>query len=513
MSASGPLEEEEGKARPGSPERRDSISTVASFAFIPPTLPSYLARSISHDDGTDQQQHRLGLAEAVALVVGMQIGSGIFSSPGVIVHSTKSVGSSLVVWLVSGLLAWTGASSFAELGSAIPLNGGAQAYLAYAYSPFVSYLFCWTAVSALKPGSCAIIALIFGEYVNRLIATLTSHEEHPLVADWTIKATASVVVMVITAINLISSRAGSGAQVVLTGLKVASLMFIIVLGFVSLVIKGSGPTFGSGQGVFEGASTEFSSYAIALYSGLWAFDGSDQVNYVAGQLKNPTRDIPRVIHLSMSTVLFLFLAANVSYFLVLPLSVVAQSNTVALDFGVKVFGKIGAVVFSVVVAISCFGALNGSFYTTARLIQSSAKEGFLPKTFARLSSRDTPDNALALQLCITLVFIVFGGGFRGLVNFFSVTSWTFYLLTVAGLIVLRYKEPNLERPYKTWLVTPIVFCVVALFLLLMPVVAAPLEALAAATFILAGIPAYYLTVRASRPAESGRGFVARAQGK
>lgn len=134
MSASGPLEEEEGKARPESPERRDSISTVASFAFIPPTLPSYLARSISHDDGTDQQQHRLGLAEAVALVVGMQIGSGIFSSPGVIVHSTKSVGSSLVVWLVSGLLAWTGASSFAELGSAIPLNGGAQAYLAYAVS-------------------------------------------------------------------------------------------------------------------------------------------------------------------------------------------------------------------------------------------------------------------------------------------------------------------------------------------------------------------------------------------
>lgn len=173
------LEEEEVKARPGS-HRRDSTSTVASFAFIPPTLPSYLSRSISHDNESEQQQHRLGLAEAVALVVGMQIGSGIFSSPGVIVHSTKSVGSSLVVWLISGILAWTGASSFAELGSAIPLNGGAQAYLAYAvselfklsheplifyarqYNPFVSYLFCWTAISALKPGSCAIIALIFG---------------------------------------------------------------------------------------------------------------------------------------------------------------------------------------------------------------------------------------------------------------------------------------------------------------------------------------------------------------
>lgn len=122
-TASGPLEEEQDDARAKSGIRRDSTSTVESFAFIPPTLPSYLARSISNDDGTDQQHHRLGLAEAVALVVGMQIGSGIFSSPGVIVHSTKSVGSSLVVWLVSGILAWTGGSSFAELGSAISLNG------------------------------------------------------------------------------------------------------------------------------------------------------------------------------------------------------------------------------------------------------------------------------------------------------------------------------------------------------------------------------------------------------
>lgn len=134
LAASSPFDDGERNARPGSPTRRETTSSVASFAFIPPTLPSYLSRSISHADDSEQQHHRLGLAEAIALVIGMQVGSGIFSSPGVIVHSTKSVGSSLIVWLVSGLLAWTGASSFAELGSAIPLNGGAQAYLAYAVS-------------------------------------------------------------------------------------------------------------------------------------------------------------------------------------------------------------------------------------------------------------------------------------------------------------------------------------------------------------------------------------------
>lgn len=123
--------------RPFAHSRQNSASSIASIAFIPPALPAYLPRSLSHsDDPTRQteQRHQLGLTEAIALVVGMQVGSGIFSSPGVIVHSTKSVGSSLIVWLVSGLLAWTGASSFAELGCAIPLNGGAQAYLAYAVS-------------------------------------------------------------------------------------------------------------------------------------------------------------------------------------------------------------------------------------------------------------------------------------------------------------------------------------------------------------------------------------------
>ncbi|KAJ9107294.1 hypothetical protein QFC21_000744 [Naganishia friedmannii] len=437
------FDQEDRLDRPFLHSRQDSASSIASIAFIPPTLPAYLARSLSHSDdptGQTEQRHQLGLTEAIALVVGMQVGSGIFSSPGVIVHSTKSVGSSLIVWLVSGLLAWTGASSFAELGCAIPLNGGAQAYLAYAYSPFVSYLFCWTAVSALKPGSCAIIALIFGEYINRLIATVVTHEDHPLVAEWTIKT--------------------------------ASLLFIIVLGLVSLVTKGPGPTFGGEQGMFEGASTEVSSYAIALYSGLWAFDGYDQANYVAGQLKSPAKNLPRVIHISMFTVLTLFLAANISYFIVLPKAIVAQSNTVALDFGTKVLGKAGGVVFSVVVA-------------------SSAKESFLPKFFTRLSTRNTPDNALALQALLTLFFVVFGGGFRRLVNFFSVASWTFYLLTVSSAA---------GTPLNSGLI-----------LLLMPIVAAPLEAIAAACFIAAGIPAYYLTVRAGRANNDSDGILWRFQ--
>jgi len=134
------------------------------------------------------------------------------------------------------------------------------------------------------------------------------------------------------------------------------------------------------------------------------------------------------------------------------------------------------------------------FFTTGRLIYVAGKEGYLPALFGRLHpTRKTPLNAMLLQAGITIAFIILGGGFRSLINFAVVASWAFYFLTVLGLVILRIKEPTLERPYKTWITTPLIFCAVALFLLYMPIIAAPLEALAVLGFVLAGIPMYYIT--------------------
>jgi len=188
------------------------------------------------------------------------------------------------------------------------------------------------------------------------------------------------------------------------------------------------------------------------------------------------------------------LVVNVAYFVVLDKETVARSNTVGLDFGRALFGPAGGILFSCIIAVSCFGALNGSFYTSSRLIYAAGQEGYLPSMFGTLHrSRKTPMNALLLQAVMTTLFIMFGGGFRSLINFSTVSAWGFYFLTVLGLLILRVKEPYLERPYKTWLMTPVIFCSVSLFLLCMPVVAAPFEALAALGFIVAGIPVYYLT--------------------
>ncbi|KAF8077916.1 L-methionine transporter [Lyophyllum atratum] len=467
----------------------------SGFEFQRDLLPlstSLTDPSLVHGTGSEKS---VGLINGVALIVGLQIGSGIFSSPGIVVANTQSVGASLTVWLLSGLLAWTGASSFAELGSAIPLNGGAQAYLSYAYGPLISYLFAWTAIIALKPGSNAVISLIFAEYLNRIFWGTTGDEVSPdEIPQWAIKLTAIGAVVVVTIICIATRKLGSRAAVVFTVVKVASLISITILGLVQLARGKASSAFR--QPLFDGSSHSPSSWSLALYSGLWAFDGWDQANYVGGEMTRPEKNIPRAIHSSMAIVTLMFMLANISYFVVLDKATVSLSNTVALDFGRALFGPIGGMLFACMVAFSCFGALNGAFFTTSRLIYAAGRERFLPALFGRLhSSRKTPLNAAMLQAAITITFIMIGGGFRSLINFSVVASWAFYFLTVLGLVILRVKEPMLERPYKTWIITPITFCAVALFLLCMPIIAAPMEAVAVLGFVLAGIPVFYLTRR------------------
>ncbi|KAI0362205.1 amino acid transporter [Trametes cingulata] len=465
--------------------------SVSGFDFQHDLLP--LSASLSEPDEVHPEAHdkRISLVNGIALIVGLQIGSGIFSSPGVVVANTQSVGASLLVWFASGVLGWTGASSFAELGSSIPVNGGAQAYLQYSYGPLVSYLFAWTAISALKPGGNAVISLIFAEYLNRLFWHSTRAEVSPdSIPDWAIKLTAVAAVVVVSIICVATPTLGTRAAVVFTTVKIS----ITILGLVQLARGRASTSFT--EPLFEHSSTSPSSYALALYSGLWAFDGWDQANYVGGEMKNPEKNIPRAIHSSMVVVMILFILANVAYFAVLDKTTVGLSNTVALDFGRALFGPVGGVIFAAMVAFSCFGALNGSFFTSSRLIYVAGKEGYLPALFGRHNTfLKTPLNAMCLNAALTTTFILIGGGFRSLINFAVVASWAFYFLTVLGLVILRVKEPTLHRPYKTWITTPLVFCAVCIFLLCMPIVAAPLEAIAVLGFVLAGIPLYYITHR------------------
>lgn len=232
----------------------------------------------------------------------------------------------------------------------------------------------------------------------------------------------------------------------------------------------------------------------------------------------------------MPLVILCYVLANVSYFLVLPMATVNASNTIAVMFGSKIFGSIGALVLALIVSASCFGALNSTTFTSSRLVYAAGKEGYIPAIFGRLGVSDmdqtpgggslstirsrswfskkvatvfgdedaglfyTPIYALILNSVLTAGYTIVGE-FSTLVTFYGVAGYTFYFITVLGLIVLRVKEPNLERPYRTWITTPIIFCCVSLFLLSRAVFAQPIQTLIVVAFVVAGIPVFFWRIR------------------
>jgi amino acid transporter len=270
-----------------------------------------------------------------------------------------------------------------------------------------------------------------------------------------------------------------------------------------------------------------------------------QTNYVVGEFVNPSRDLPRVIHTAMPLVILSYLLANTAYIFVLPPNVINSSNTIAVKFGAVVFGSVGSLVFALIVSLSCFGALNATVFTSGRLVYAAGKEGFLPSVMGRIGMPGqrgsggmlasssgmvrverrrgcwgmikrwigdedgtigfTPINAMVANGILTTAYILVGE-FGTLVTFYGVAGYTFYFLTVLGLIVLRIREPYLERPYRTWITTPVIFCCVSLFLLTRAVVAEPIQTLIVVGFVTAGVPVYLWQVRGKSGEKSKGGF-------
>lgn len=471
------------------------------------------------------EKHKtLTYLNGLSLIIGVIIGSGVFSSPSQISSKVGSPGAAIVVWIVAGILAWTGAASYAELGGAIPLNGGAQVYLAKTFGELAGFLFTWTAVLVLKPGSAAIISIIMGEYFVRAVIGAEAEYVNP----WITKSVALAGIFSVTLFNCVSTRMGTRINDMLMFLKFVALLFVTVVG---IVVAVTGHTFKDEKDVawkakdwFNDTSTDLSNWAVALYGGLWAYDGWDNTNYVVGEFRNPSRDLPRVIHSAMPLVIVSYVLANVAYFLVLPVEDINGSNTVAVMFGSKVFGPVGSIILALVVSASCLGALNSSTFTAGRLVCVAGKEGYIPGLFGKIGINNqdpsmytqrtrnwafrkldqlfgdgemglffTPIYALVLNGVITAGYCVVGE-FPTLVTFYGVTGYTFHFFTVLGVIVLRVKEPQLERPYQTWITTPIIFCCVSLFLLSRAVFARPIQTLAVVAFVIAGIPIYFWRV-------------------
>jgi APA family basic amino acid/polyamine antiporter len=423
----------------------------------------------------------LRLRDPTAIVVGTIIGSGIFLVPGRVATHLDSLGAVLLVWLVGGVLSLCGALSIAEIGAAFPGAGGLYVYLRHAYGRPAGFLYGWGLLCMIHSGSIATLAVAFGLYLSQLLF-LSNGEQ---------KAVGVGCILILTYVNCLGIRPGKLVQNLLTVIKLGGLSLMTLL----LFARGRPLTSLAGDFWPEGPlRLAWLPFGAALVAVLWAYEGWHVVSFAAGEIKQPTRDLPRSLFHGTLIITGSYLLANAAYYSVLSGAEIRQGDTVAATAMSQAFGPIASGLVSLLILVSIFGAMNGMVLTGPRVYYAMAKEGLFFNAFSQLNARyRTPIVAIVVQgIWASLLTLL--GTFQELFTYVIFTAWIFYGLTVAGVIVLRHKQPALERPFRVpafpWL--PAFFCLAAFGITVSTIVADPHHALLGIALILAGLPVYAL---------------------
>ena len=424
----------------------------------------------------------LNLAHALAINAGTIIGTGIFLVPKTIAASVETAGAILAVWVVASILAMLGALTYAELGAAMPQAGGDYVYIREAFGRRAGFLFGWTQLLVARSGSIAALAAGFAIFLGNFL---------PL-DEWGGKIAALAAVALLTGINVTGVRSGGNVQVVFTVLKIGALVALIVLAFSSDAgtTANFSPFFGSGLELgFIGL------FGLALVDALWAYDGWNDVNLAAGEVRDPRRTIPRAMLGSISVVMVVYILANLAYLYVLPASSQAASQTgVAADVARAIFGDSGARFINVAILLSMFGALNGSILTGARIFYAMAEDGLFFRKFASVHPRYfTPAIALVGQ-ALWAGLLILSGRYRQLTTYVVFASWVFYSLSALALIRLRRTRPDLDRPYMSWgyPYSQLLFVTAATGIILNTLWVSPRESMVGLAIIFLGIPVFWI---------------------
>jgi basic amino acid/polyamine antiporter, APA family len=426
--------------------------------------------------------------DATAIIVGGIIGSGIFVSPGIVARHVPSVGVDLLVWAAAGLIAWCGALCYAELGAAMPETGGTYQFLRRTYrSPLVAFVFGWTFFLVDGPGSIAAVAVTFAAYFGGLVHLGSS-------STWATRAIAAGLIVALTGINCFGVRRGALVQNVATVLKVAALLGIIVVAF------GSAPGGATFSALLLPAGTRLvvGSLAAALVPALFAYDGWTYTSYVAGEMVDPRRDIPRSIVAGMTLVAAIYLLVNLAAAYVLPFPELQRSDHVASDVVARAVGPVGGRLVAVAIMISAIGALNAIVLIFPRIAFAMARDGLFFQSAARVHPRyQTPVVALWVQGTIAAAFAV-SGTYEQILGYFAFVEFLLYALTIAGLIVLRIREPELARPYRVWgyPIPPLLFLLFGAWYLTNLVAVQWRTSLVGIAILLTGVPMYWHWQRA-----------------
>ena len=418
--------------------------------------------------------------DATMINVGGILGSGIFMVPATVALYTLSSSLFFLVWILGGIISLFGALSVAELGAAMPKAGGQYVYLNEAYGSVWGFLYGWSAISVINTASIAAVAVAFSEYCAFFISF----------NDFQIKLLAIFSIIALTVINLIDVKVGARFQNWFTFAKIFSIALIIVLGF-SL----DGGSFDNLTPFFSERpmSSLVGPLGLAMVAVLWTFDGWIFVSYVAGEIKEPDRNIPLSLIFCMLIVVSIYLSLNFVLVYALGFDRMVGSELVMSDAASVFLGGAGGTIISLVIIISLLGANNSFILSSARINFAMAQDKLFFKKAAVIHPKyDSPANALWMQ-CAWACLLTFTGTFDQLITYVIFASWVFYGMSAGAVIILRKKRPDIERPYKTpfypWV--PIIFVLFSIFLTINTIMEAPRDAAIGIFLILAGLPFYF----------------------
>ena len=437
----------------------------------------------------------LGLSHAGAVVVGTIIGSGIFLVPSEMMQAVGSARVVYLAWVVGGLLSFFGALTYAELGAMKPQAGGEYVYVRDAYGPLAGFLYAWTWFLIAKPASIATITTglvrILGTFP---VFSFFSHAciSHPFIVNYG-QLVAIGATLLVSWLNYIGVRRAGEFQFLFTLLKVAIILGIVAVGF-----SYSGGTWANFATEFAGAKGGVAGFFAALVAALWAYDGWNDLNMVAGEIRNPQRNIPLSLIWGVAAVGALYILVNAAVQYVLPAAAVAGSERPASDAVALVLGRAGASLVSAGMAVSMLVTLNGTIMSGARVPFAMARDGYFFKTIAEVHPRfRTPWVAIIVQCGLAIALLLLGGSFRQFFSLAIFAEWMFYMIAGSTVFVFRRREPYAERPYRVWgyPVVPAVFVLVSAALLYYTFTDNLKSSVGGCLAILAGVPIFYFFAR------------------
>jgi basic amino acid/polyamine antiporter, APA family len=437
----------------------------------------------------------LGVSQAAAIVVGTIIGSGIFLVPAEMMQAVGSARLVYLAWIVGGVLSMAGAITYAELGAMKPQAGGEYIYIRDAYGPLPSFLYAWTWFIVAKPGSIATIATGLVRILGTFPALAFFNDAAvrvPFVISYG-QLVAIAAASLITWLNYIGVKKAGEFQLVFTILKVVMIVGVGVVGFTAA--SGTWRNFNTH---YAGAVGGVAGFMAALVAALWAYDGWNDLNMVSGEIRQPERTIPIALIAGVGVVAVLYMLNNAAVQYVLPADQIAVSQRPSSEATAIAVGVWGAAVVSAGMALSMLVGMNGTIMSGARVPYAMARDGYFFKAMADVHPKyHTPSVALIVQLLLSIVLLLFAGSFKELFSLTIFAEWLFYMIAASTVFVLRWKEPNTPRPYRTWgyPVVPAVFVIVAAVLLYYTFMENVRNSIWGCVLILSGVPIFLYFAR------------------